>query len=130
MDKDHKNYYLLAIVRRNKPMPKLTFLMPDGEEKEIEASTGLSLMEIAQMNDIDQIEGICGGSMACATCHVYVHPDWWEKCLPEDGVSEEEEDMLDLAFDVREQSRLGCQIIFSEDLEGLVVALPGVDTSW
>jgi 2Fe-2S ferredoxin len=130
MDKDHKNYYLLAIVRRNKLMPKLTFLMPDGEEKEIEASTGLSLMEIAQMNDIDEIEGICGGSMACATCHVYVHPDWWQKCLPEDGVSEEEEDMLDLAFDVREQSRLGCQIIFREDLEGLVVALPGVDTSW
>lgn len=111
-------------------MPKVTFLMPDGEEKEIEASSGLSLMEIAQMNDIDQIEGICGGSMACATCHIYVHPEWWDKCLPDGGVSEEEEDMLDLAFDVRSESRLGCQIIINDELNGLVVALPGVKTDW
>ena len=112
-------------------MPKITFLMPGGVEKEIEAPAGLSLMEIAQKNDIEQIEGACGGSMACATCHLYVHPDWREKCLPGDGaVSDEEEDMLDLAFDIRDESRLGCQIVMEDNLDGLVVALPGVDTDW
>lgn len=109
-------------------MPAVTFIFPNGERRDIEAPVGLSLMEIAQKNGIDEIEGACGGSMACATCHMYIHPDWWGKCLPDDKRSDEEEDMLDLAFDVRDNSRLGCQIIMREDLDGLVVALPGADT--
>lgn len=111
--------------------PKITFLYPDGSKKDVEATLGLSVMETAQQHDIEEIEGACGGSLACATCHLYVHPEWWDPCLPEDGEkSEEEEDMLDLAFDVRALSRLSCQIEVTEDLDGLVVALPGTDTDW
>jgi 2Fe-2S ferredoxin len=81
-----------------------------------------------ELNNIEEIEGACGGAMACATCHVYVHPDWWGKVLPSDGeVTHEEHDMLDLAFDVRDKSRLSCQIVMREDLDGLIVALPGAD---
>ncbi|MCB9988402.1 MAG: 2Fe-2S iron-sulfur cluster binding domain-containing protein [Rhodospirillales bacterium] len=113
-------------------MPKITFIMQDGSPKDVDAPVGLSVMEIAQKNGIDAIEGACGGSLACATCHVYVHPDWWSKVLPadEDGVSEAEEDMLDIAFELRKTSRLCCQIAMSEDLDGLVVALPGAKTDW
>jgi 2Fe-2S ferredoxin len=112
-------------------MAKVTFIMTDGTPNEVEAPLGLSMMEIAQKNRIDEIEGACGGSLACATCHMYVHPDWWQKCLPRGGeVSEEENDMLDLAFDVRKNSRLGCQIVMSEELDGLVVALPTTKTGW
>lgn len=112
-------------------MPKVTFLFPSGDKKEVEAPSGLSVMEIAQMSQIEEIEGACGGSLACATCHLYVHPDWKEKCLAgEDHISEEEEDMLDLAFDIRDESRLSCQITLTDDLDGLVVALPGTETDW
>lgn len=113
-------------------MPKLTFIFADGHEQTVDAPLGLSVMEVAQKFDIEEIEGACGGGMACATCHVYIHPDWWNKCLPEEGArSDEEEDMLDLAFDVRDSSRLGCQIIITEDMDGLVVALPGAKLkSW
>lgn len=107
-------------------MPNITFIRKNGERVKIDAPKGLSVMEIAQKYDINEIEGSCGGGLACATCHVYVHPDWWEKCLPDEGdVSEEEEDLLDMAFDVRKQSRLSCQIILTDDLDGLIVALPG-----
>lgn len=107
-------------------MPSITFIFKDGSEKEVEAPTGLSVMEIAIKNGIDPIEGACGGSLACATCHAYIHPDFWEKCLPEEGeIDEEEEDMLDLAFDLRKSSRLTCQIIMRPELDGLQVALPG-----
>ncbi len=108
-------------------MPTITFIFPDGTRRAVDAPVGLSLMEIAQKNDIEEIEGACGGCMACATCHMYVHPDWQEKCLPDGERSDDEEDMLDLAFDVRENSRLGCQIAMTEELDGLVVALPGTD---
>lgn len=112
-------------------MAKVTFIMTDGAPNEVEAPLGLSMMEIAQKNRIDEIEGACGGSLACATCHMYIHPDWWQKCLPKGGeVSEEENDMLDLAFDVRKNSRLGCQIVMNEELDGLVVALPTTKTGW
>jgi ferredoxin, 2Fe-2S len=112
-------------------MPKITFILKDGTPKEVDAPLGLSVMEIAQKNNIDQIEGTCGGGLSCATCHAYVHPDWYSKTLPEDGEkSEEEEDMLDLAFDLRETSRLTCQIRIDEDMDGLVVALPGTKVSW
>ncbi len=112
-------------------MPQLTFLKPNGEKIELDAPVGLSVMEVAVQNDVEEIEGACGGSLACATCHVYVAPDWWEKCLPEDEeISEEEEDMLDLAFDLKKCSRLGCQIIMGEDTDGLIVALPGTKVDW
>lgn len=112
-------------------MPQLTFLKPDGSKIELDAPEGLSVMEVAVQNDIEAIEGACGGSLACATCHVYVSPDWWGKCLPEDDeISEEEEDMLDLAFDLKKCSRLGCQIIMDEEKDGLVVALPGTKVDW
>ena len=110
-------------------MPVVTFIFPNQERRDIEAPVGLSLMEIAQKSDIEQIEGACGGCMACATCHVYVHPDWWHKCLSEEERSDEEEDMLDLAFDVRDNSRLACQIIMTDELDGLIVALPGTDVA-
>ena len=112
-------------------MPKITYLFADGRKREVDAPEGLSVMEVAQKNNIPEIEGACGGSMACATCHVYVHPDWRAKCLPEDGKrSVEEEDMLDIAFHVRDDSRLCCQIKVTADKDGLIVALPGTKTEW
>lgn len=112
-------------------MPTITFIMQDGTPNEVDAPPGLSVMEIAQKHGIEQIEGACGGSLACATCHVYVHPDWADKTMPDGGEkSLEEEDMLDLAFDVRRTSRLSCQIMMSDDLDGLTVALPGTQPGW
>ena len=101
-------------------MPKMTFINPDGSSKEVDAPLGLSVLEIARTNDID-IEGACEGSLACSTCHVIVAPEFFE-CLPE--ATEDEEDMLDLAFGVMPTSRLGCQIIINTELDGLVVTLP------
>ena len=101
-------------------MPKMVFIERDGNRKEVEAPLGLSVLEIAHRNDID-IEGACEGSMACSTCHVVVEPEWYEK-LSE--ATEDEEDMLDLAFGLTATSRLGCQIIITEDLDGLTVKLP------
>lgn len=112
-------------------MPNITFILKDGSQKNIDAPLGLSLMEVAVKEDIDAIEGACGGGLACATCHLYVHPDFKSRTMPEDGeVSDDEEDMLDLAFDVRDTSRLCCQIIVTEEMEGLVVAMPGADIGW
>ena len=105
--------------------------MKDGTPKEVDAPKGLSVMEIAQKNKIDEIEGACGGSLSCATCHAYVHPDWFEKTLPEDGeISEDEEDMLDLAFELRKTSRLCCQIRMDDEFDGLVIAVPGCEEEW
>ena len=104
-------------------MPKLTFIEKDGNHKTVEAPNGLSIMELAHKFDVD-IEGACEGSLACATCHVIVDPDWFAKL---EEASEDEEDMLDLAFGLTETSRLGCQIIMSDDLDGLVVTLPKDD---
>ncbi|WP_417453677.1 ferredoxin family 2Fe-2S iron-sulfur cluster binding protein [Kiloniella sp.] len=101
-------------------MPKMTFVENDGTEKEVDAPLGLSVLEIAQRNDID-IEGACEGSLACATCHVVLDPSWYGKL---EDVSEDEEDMLDLAFNLTETSRLGCQLIITEELDGLKVKLP------
>jgi 2Fe-2S ferredoxin len=101
-------------------MPKITFIERDGTRREVEAPLGLSVLEIAHKNKID-IEGACEGSLACSTCHVIVDPEWYE-LLKE--ASEDEEDMLDLAFGLTATSRLGCQIIITEELDGLVVKLP------
>ncbi len=101
-------------------MPKMTFVEADGTHKEVEAPVGLSLLEIAHRNDID-IEGACEGSLACSTCHVIVDPEWYPRLAE---ATEDEEDMLDLAFDLTATSRLGCQIVMSEELDGLTVSLP------
>lgn len=102
-------------------MPKMTFVSPDGKiRKEVDAPVGLSVLEIAHRNDID-LEGACEGSLACSTCHVVVEPKWFDEL---DDPTEEEEDMLDLAFGLTHTSRLGCQIKMTDDLDGLVVTLP------
>jgi len=101
-------------------MPKITFIERDGRRREIDAPVGVSVMEVARRHDID-IEGACEGSLACSTCHVIVDPEWYGR-LGE--ASEEEEDMLDLAFNLSRTSRLGCQIIITEELDGLIVQLP------
>lgn len=107
-------------------MPKITFIEKNGNALEVEAPVGLSVMEISHKHGID-IEGACGGCLACATCHVIVRPDWFEKLSEK---KEDEEDMLDLAFDLKKTSRLGCQILMSEELDGLIVALPGAPLPW
>jgi 2Fe-2S ferredoxin len=101
-------------------MPKMTFIETNGTPREVEAPLGLSVLEIAHRNDVD-LEGACEGSLACSTCHVIIQPDWYD-LLPD--ASEDEEDMLDLAFGLTKTSRLGCQIIITEELDGLTVALP------
>lgn len=101
-------------------MPKLTFIDPDGARKDVNASSGLSVMDIAHLNGVD-IEGACEGGMACSTCHVIVAEEWFDRLEP---ASEEEEDMLDMAFGLTRTSRLGCQITMSEELDGLSVTLP------
>lgn len=101
-------------------MPRMTFIERDGTKREVDAPVGLSVMEIAHLHDID-LEGACEGSLACSTCHVIVEPEDYER-LSEP--TEDEEDMLDLAFGLTETSRLGCQIIMTEELDGLTVRLP------
>jgi len=101
-------------------MPKVTFIDRDGTRIEVDAPVGLSLLEIARKNDID-IEGACEGSLACSTCHVIVDPEDFERL---EEPTEDEEDMLDLAFGLTRTSRLGCQIIVTEELDGLTVTLP------
>jgi ferredoxin, 2Fe-2S len=101
-------------------MPKITFIERGGARREVDAPVGMSVMEVARRHDID-IEGACEGSLACSTCHVIVDPEWYGR-LGE--ASEEEEDMLDLAFKLTRTSRLGCQIIVTEELDGLIVQLP------
>ncbi|KAA0582868.1 MULTISPECIES: ferredoxin family 2Fe-2S iron-sulfur cluster binding protein [unclassified Azospirillum] len=102
-------------------MPKMTFIEPDGTRREVDAPLGLSVLEIAHKNSLD-LEGACEGSLACSTCHVVIEPEWFD-VLPD--AQEDEEDMLDLAFGLTKTSRLGCQIIMTEELDGLIVRLPG-----
>ena len=103
-------------------MSKITYIDSSGNSKTIDVANGLSVMEGAIQNNIPGIDADCGGSMACATCHVYVKEEWFNK-LPkkEDG----EEDMLDMAFEPKKNSRLSCQLMVSDQLDGLVVNLPG-----
>lgn len=101
-------------------MPKMTFIERDGTHREVDAPLGLSVLEIAHRHGVD-IEGACEGSLACSTCHVIVDPKYFELLQTP---TEDEEDMLDLAFGLEETSRLGCQIVMTEELDGLVVRLP------
>lgn len=101
-------------------MPKVVFVDRDGVRKEVEGKNGLSILEIAHQNNID-LEGACEGSLACSTCHVIVAPEYFN--LLQDA-EEEEEDMLDLAFALTHTSRLGCQILMSDKLDGITLSLP------
>jgi 2Fe-2S ferredoxin len=102
-------------------MTKITYVEHSGKSHTIQVQNGLTVMEGAVQNNIPGIDADCGGSMACATCHVYVKEEWFNK-LPkkEDG----EEDMLDMAYEPNKFSRLSCQLTISDELEGLVVNLP------
>ena len=101
-------------------MTKIIFIQPDGSEQTVDAQNGLSLLEVAHSNGIE-LEGACEGSLACSTCHIIVDKVFFES-LPEP--TEEEEDMLDLAFGLTHTSRLGCQIIIDAKLEGMNVKIP------
>jgi len=101
-------------------MPNMTFIDRDGKELNVEAALGDTILDIAHANDLD-IEGVCEGCMACSTCHIVVEVEWYNKLNPP---SEDEEDILDLAFGLTRTSRLGCQVEFTENLDGLRVRLP------
>ena len=102
-------------------MPKITYKDNQGNSKTIEVEKSLSVMEGAIQNNIPGIDADCGGSMACATCHVYVEEKWLNKLpKPEDG----EVDMIDMAFEPKKNSRLSCQITISDELDGLTVRTP------
>ena len=102
-------------------MPKITFIDPDGTARTIDAEVGATVMETAINNDVPGILATCGGSCSCATCHVYVREDWFEKL---GALSLEELDMLDTAHDLEPTSRLSCQILVTEELDGLTVRTP------
>jgi 2Fe-2S ferredoxin len=101
-------------------MPKMVFIERDGVRREVDAPVGLSVLEVAHKHGVE-IEGACEGSLACSTCHVIVDPAWTDRLA---AATEDEEDMLDLAFGLEATSRLGCQIVISAELDGLVVKLP------
>jgi ferredoxin, 2Fe-2S len=102
-------------------MPKITFVQPNGSTQTVEAAVGMTVMEAAKLNNIDGISAECGGACACATCHVYVDNAWTAKAGKPAAM---EEDMLDFAFDVRESSRLCCQIKVAAEIDGLIVQIP------
>lgn len=110
----------------HKPKPgeelKITFVTKNGEQLEYEVAEGDNMLDIAQANNLD-MEGACGGSCACSTCHVIVDPEFYDRMEEPD---DDENDMLDLAFGLTETSRLGCQINMSKELDGIRVALPAM----
>ena len=102
-------------------MTKIIFKYADGTTNEIEAENGISILEVAHKNDIS-LEGACEGSLACSTCHVVVEDEDVFDSLPE--ATEEEEDMLDMAFGLTPTSRLGCQIMVNDTIDGIVLKVP------
>ena len=102
-------------------MAKITFIENSGSSKTIEVEKGLSAMEGAVQNNINGIDADCGGGMACATCHVYVETKWFEKLVKAEDA---EIDMIDMAHKPKKNSRLSCQIIVTDDLDGLVLTVP------
>ena len=106
-------------------MSKITYIDSSGNSKTIDVANGLSVMEGAIQNNIPGIDADCGGGMACATCHVYVKEEWLNKLdKPEDA----EQDMIDMAFEPKKNSRLSCQLIVSNKLDGLIVTTPSKQT--
>ena len=106
-------------------MAKIKYIDFQGNSKTIEIENGLTVMEGAIQNDIPGIDADCGGSMACATCHVYVEDKWLDK-IPK--AEDAEIDMIDMAFEPKKNSRLSCQITVSDELDGLIVNIPSNQT--
>ena len=102
-------------------MPKINFVDSDGTNREVETKNGTSVMEAAVQNMIPGIDADCGGACACATCHVYVSSDWMDKLKAKDDM---EDSMLDFAEDVQDNSRLSCQILMNDELDGITVTTP------
>ena len=102
-------------------MPKITYIEHNGKSHTLEVANGLTVMEGAVQNNITGIDADCGGSCACATCHVYVDKKWFNKLPNKESA---EEDMLDMAFEPKKFSRLSCQLAVSDALDGLVVKMP------
>ena len=102
-------------------MPKIIYVNSNGNKNEIDVENGLSVMEGAVQNNIPGIDADCGGGMACATCHVYVKEEWLNKL---NKAEDAEQDMIDMAFEPKKNSRLSCQIIVSDELDGLTVTTP------
>lgn len=102
-------------------MAKITFIDQGGTKREVEARAGQSIMEVAVANMIPGIDADCGGACACATCHVYVDDAWKAKLKPMDDM---EESMLDFAEEVQDNSRLCCQILVTDEIDGIVVTTP------
>ena len=102
-------------------MAKITYIEHNGNKHTVDVENGLSVMEGAVQNDIPGIDADCGGGMACATCHVYIKDEWFDKISKK---SEGEDDMLDQAYEPKKNSRLSCQITVTEDLEGLTLEMP------
>ena len=102
-------------------MPKITYIEHTNKKHIVEVSNNMSVMEGAVQNNIPGIDADCGGSMACATCHVYVDEKWFDKLEKKD---ESEEDMLDMAYQPNKFSRLSCQLLVSDELDGLIVKMP------
>ena len=102
-------------------MPKITYIDSSGNKKTVEVAKGLTVMEGAIQNKIPEIDADCGGGMACATCHVYVKEEWLNKLNKSEDA---EQDMIDMVFEPKKNSRLSCQITVSDEMNGLVVQLP------
>ena len=102
-------------------MAKIKYIDYEGNSKTIEVENGLTVMEGAIQNNIPGIDADCGGSMACATCHVYVEEKWFDKISK---VEDAEVDMIDMAYEPKKNSRLSCQLIVSDELDGLIVTTP------
>ena len=109
------------IINYINPMAKVKYIEHNGKEHVIDVPNGFSVMEGAVQNNIPGIDADCGGGMSCATCHVYVNEKWYSK-LPKKHIGED--DMLDQAFEPKSNSRLSCQILITDELDGLVVNLP------
>jgi 2Fe-2S ferredoxin len=102
-------------------MTKITYISHEGKKNTVEVAPGLSVMEGAIQNSIEGIDADCGGSMACATCHVYVPENWFNKI---EKAQDAEQDMIDMAYEPKKNSRLSCQIIVSNELDGLEIITP------
>ena len=102
-------------------MPKITYQDSKGNSRTVEVESGLTVMEGAIQNDIPEIDADCGGSMACATCHVYVEEKWLSKLIKAEDA---EVDMIDMAYEPKKNSRLSCQLVISDELDGMTVTTP------
>ena len=118
-------FYILILLLNF--MPKITYKDKSGNSKTLEVEKGLTVMEGAIQNNVPGIDADCGGSMACATCHVYVEEKWLSK-LPK--AEEGEVDMIDMAFEPKKNSRLSCQLIVTDEIDGLEVTTPEKQSWW